>query len=186
MLLSFGEIISLAIMTVALGYIFSGFIQAPKNDPFALRKSFSWENLWFAAIVSAPAVILHEFGHKFVAMAFGYTATFHVYWFGLALGIVLKLISSPFLIIAPAFVSIPAGVSAMQGFWIAFAGPLVNLLLFGVSWYIVKYKSKNLSHKQVVGFAISQKLNLFLFIFNMIPFPPLDGYHVFSNLIGMF
>tara|TARA_Y100000310_G_C20460084_1_gene704914 strand:- start:253 stop:804 length:552 start_codon:yes stop_codon:yes gene_type:complete len=183
MLLSFGEIISLAIMTIALGYIFSGFIQMPRG-PFELKKRFSWDNLWFAAAVSAPAVILHEFGHKFVAMAFGYTATFHVYWLGLTLGIILKLISSPFLIIAPAFVSIPAGVSAMQGFLIAFAGPFVNLLLFFVSWYVLK--NHKMSHKMAVGFAISKKLNLFLFIFNMIPFPPLDGYHVFSNLVGMF
>tara|TARA_Y100000310_G_scaffold283455_1_gene305425 strand:- start:2946 stop:3494 length:549 start_codon:yes stop_codon:yes gene_type:complete len=182
-MLSLSEILSLAVMTVALGYIFSGFIKKPRG-PFEIEKKFSLDDLWFAAIVAAPAVILHEFGHKFVAIALGYTATFHVYWFGLGLGIVLKLISSPLMILAPAFVSIPAGVSAFEGFLIALAGPFVNLLLFFVSWYVLK--NHKVSHKVAVGLAISKKLNLFLFIFNMIPFPPLDGYHVFTNLLGMF
>jgi Zn-dependent protease len=174
------EILEMAVMVIGLAYIFSGFIQRPR-DPFEFKKRFDWKDLWFSAIVAAPAVVFHELGHKFVAMALGYSATFHVYWFGLALGIVLKLISSPLLIIAPAFVSIPAGVPAFQGAVIAFAGPFVNLVLFGVSTLVLKYKKK-MSRKEAVGWAISKKLNIFLFFFNMIPLPPLDGYHVLNGI----
>ena len=68
MLLSLFEIGQFIILTLALGYIFSGFI---KTDPYKPRKLFDWEDIKFAAIVSTPAVVLHEFGHKFVALAFG-------------------------------------------------------------------------------------------------------------------
>ncbi len=180
MVLSLLEIIEMLVMVVGLGYIFSGFIKVQRG-PFELKKRFDWKDLWFSAIVAAPAVVFHELGHKFVAMALGYSATFHVYWFGLALGIVLKVIASPLLIIAPAFVSIPAGVPGLQSALIAFAGPFVNLVLFALSALVLKYK-KRMSRKEAVGWAISKKLNIFLFFFNMIPLPPLDGYHVLSGL----
>jgi len=180
MLLTLVEVLSLVVMTLALGYIFSGFIRIPR-DLFEMKGGFDWENFWFAALVSAPAVVFHEFGHKFVAMALGYSATFHVYTFGLVLAVVLKMISSPLLILAPAYVSIPAGVPPLQGSLIAFAGPFVNLLLFGISALVLKLR-KNMSKKEMIGWAISKKLNLFLFIFNMIPIPPLDGFHVLSGL----
>tara|TARA_Y100000310_G_C20664821_1_gene806858 strand:- start:476 stop:1021 length:546 start_codon:yes stop_codon:yes gene_type:complete len=181
MVLSLLEILEMAVMVLGLAYIFSGFIQRPLG-PFEFKKRFDFRDLWFSAMVAAPAVVFHELGHKFVAMALGYSATFHVYWFGLGLGIILKLISSPLLIIAPAFVSIPAGVPAFQGAVIAFAGPFVNLVLFGLSYFVLKYKKK-MSKNEAVGWAISKKLNIFLFIFNMIPIPPLDGYHVLSAFI---
>lgn len=178
MVLSIGEIISLVVMTVVLGYIFTGYIIRDQIG-------FSWKGLKFAMIVAAPAVILHEFGHKFVAMAFGHSATFFVYWWGLGLALILKLVNSPLLILAPAYVSIPAGVPAFDGFWIAFAGPLVNLSLFGLSWMMLKYR-KNMKQKEMIGWTISKRLNLFLFIFNMIPIAPLDGSKVLSNFLLLF
>lgn len=182
--LSLAEILQLGIITFALGYIFSDYLPHPKQDPFAPKK-FSWEHLFFAAAIATPAVVFHEFGHKFVAMAFGLAATFHVFWTGLALGIILKLLAFPFLFLAPAYVSIPAGASALQSTLIAFAGPGVNLLLFCISALILKYK-KNLSHKELFALSISKKLNLFLFWFNLIPIPPLDGWTVLNGIIALF
>ncbi len=180
-MLSLWEIISLVIMTVALGYIFTGYV---RRDPYDFKR-FSWKELKFSMIVAAPAVVLHEFGHKFVAMAFGHSATFFVYWWGLGLALILKMLNSPLLILAPAYVSIPGGIPAFDGFWIAFAGPLVNLILFLISMLVLKYKKK-MKHIEMVGWSISKRLNLFLFIFNMIPIPPLDGSHVLSNLLAIF
>ena len=56
---------------------------------------FNWIDFKYAIYVSAPAIIIHELGHKFVAMAYGYTATFEMFSLGLAIGVVLKLIGSP-------------------------------------------------------------------------------------------
>ncbi len=182
--LSPAEIIQLIIITFALGYIFSGYIPRHKEDPFSLKK-FSWEHLLFAAMIATPAVVLHEFGHKFVAIAFGLAASFHVFWMGLVLGIALKVIGSPFLFLAPAYVSIPAGATALQTTLIAFAGPGVNILLWGISALVLKYK-KRISHKEMFAWGVSKKLNFFLFWFNLIPIPPLDGWAVLNGIIGLF
>ncbi|MBI5871939.1 hypothetical protein HZB88_02535 [archaeon] len=181
------EILYLIILTLAVGYIFSGFIRLPKRgDYYAYHKPkfFDWRDIKFAAIVAAPAIIFHEFAHKFVALGFGLSASFSIFWFGLFLGVVLRLINSPFLILAPAFVSIPALTSPAQGAWIAAAGPLMNLCLFFASSYLLKHK--NLKKKEFIGLVISKKLNLLLFIFNMIPFPPLDGYRVLEGILQLF
>ena len=182
--LSLAEISQLFVITFALGYIFSGFIQRPKDDPFSLKR-FSWKDLLFAASIATPAVVLHEFGHKFVALAFGFAASFHVFWAGLVLGVLLKVIGSPFLFLAPAYVSIPAGASALQSTFIAFAGPGVNLLLWGISALVLKHKKK-MSEQELFGWAISKKQNFFLFWFNLIPIPPLDGWAVLMGILGLF
>lgn len=181
-LFSLWEIFQLLIITLALGYILSGYIQSPTKDPFSLKR-FSWKDIWFAALIATPAVVFHEFGHKFMAMAFGLSATLHAFWGGLVLGVLLKLIGSPFLFLAPAYVSF-SGATALQSALIAFAGPAVNLLLWGISSLILKYK-KNLSHQSMLALAISKKLNFFLFWFNLIPIPPLDGWNLLQGIMGM-
>ena len=182
-LLDAWEILQLLIITGALGYIFSGLIQRP--DEIFSGKGFSWKNLWFAALIATPAVVLHEFGHKFVALAFGFAASFHVFWTGLFLGILLRLFGSPFLFLAPAYVSFSAEASALQSTLIAFAGPGVNFLLWGVSALVLKYK-KNLSGNSLFGWSLSKRLNFLLFWFNLLPIPPLDGWSVLMGIIGMF
>ncbi|MCX6706856.1 MAG: hypothetical protein NT001_01805 [Candidatus Woesearchaeota archaeon] len=162
MILSLQEIIDIVIITLALGYIFSGMfdryrkISVPEGeneeyDPIAhIQKKrsfgmgmFDWESLKFAMIITAPAVILHEFGHKFVAMAFGATATFHaadlfgIPYGGVLLGVVLKLMNTGFIFFIPAFVS-HTPVSNMGDILIAFAGPAVNQLLWIVPMLIMK------------------------------------------------
>ena len=182
MLLSLFEIGQFIILTLALGYIFSGFI---KTDPYKPRKLFDWEDIKFAAIVSTPAVVLHEFGHKFVALAFGLDATFYVWGTGLIIGIILKAINSPFLFLAPAYVAISGSALPYQSALIAFAGPFVNLLIYVVSIFVIKTKKK-MSDKELIGWTISKRLNIFLFIFNLIPIGPLDGAQVLNGLMGMF
>lgn len=181
--ITFGEIISLVIITVVLGYIFVDYITPRRMDPFSLTNN-RWKDIKFAALIIAPAVIIHELFHKFVAMSFGFPAVFHVYWFGLGLALILKLLSSPIIILAPAFVSYPALATASQNMLIAFAGPFANLLMFVGATLWLKYGKLN--QKKVVILSLTKKINLFLFIFNMIPIPPFDGYHVFSGLLSMF
>ena len=183
-LFSLWEIVQLVIITIALGYILSGYIQSPTKDPFSLKR-FSWKDIWFAALVATPAVVFHEFGHKFMAIGFGLAASFHVFWGGLVLGVLLKLLGSPFLFLAPAYVSIPSGATAIQSALIAFAGPGVNLLLWGISVLVLKYKKK-MSHSSMLAWGISQKMNLFLFWFNLIPLPPLDGWTVLQGILSAF
>lgn len=183
MLISILEIIYLLITTLVIGFIFMDYIKVPTVELFK-RRGFDWNAFKFAALVAAPGVILHELGHKFVAMALGYSATFSVYWFGLFLGIFLKLISSPFMILASGFVSIPGIQNPLQNSFIAFAGPFVNLVLWIGSWLILN-NAKNLKRKTALFLYLTKRINMILFIFNMLPIPPLDGYQVFSGLFSV-
>ncbi len=184
MIISTREIFDMVVMTAALGFIFEGMFRQfrPKKDILEhyRRPGFDWDAFKFAAMVTAPAIILHELGHKFVAMSFGISATFYAAYMWLGIGIILKLINSPFIFFVPAFVAITPtdpGTSAL----IAFSGPAVNGLLWLASHIAIK---RNLVKKKHIPYAyISRYINGFLFIFNMIPIPGFDGSHVFEGVI---
>jgi len=57
----------------------------------------------------------------------------------------------------------------------------MNLFLFFISWLIIN-NAKKLTRKQAIALYLTKQINLFLFIFNMLPIPPLDGFQVFSGL----
>ena len=168
------EVLNMLVMTVAVSFIFRAAFGLQKEYPF-------WKGMSYAAMVSAPAVILHEFGHKFVAMGFGLGATFSIALFWLALGVLLVLIKSPFIFFVPAFVSIVGQATPLQNALISVAGPAVNLLLYLLAIVVQKYAK--LSHKSFVFWTLTRKINGFLAIFNMIPFPPFDGYGFFSSIL---
>jgi Zn-dependent protease len=179
-LITLQEIAELILMTVVIGYIFMGrFTARPKTIYDMIKpKKFDFKDFGFAALVTAPAVVLHELAHKFVAMSYGYSATFHTWIPGLAIGVFLKLIGSPFILVAPGYVQIPAITNAITYRLIAFAGPAVNLILWIGATIILK-KSKNLTRNQTVALGLTKTINMILFFFNMIPFGPFDGAKVF-------
>lgn len=194
MILTPWEIIDIIIMTLFVGFIFRDQFRAPsrisyEDDPVGYHMKSSmginWNDFWFAAAITAPAIILHEFGHKFLAMSFGYTATFHAAYFWLATGLVLKLLSFPFIFFVPAYVSYPAMATPIQSAIIAFAGPAVNLILWlGASFVLKKRLVRD--KKIIAALVVTTKINMFLFIFNMIPIPPFDGYHVVEGIFRTF
>lgn len=174
MLISIPEVLDILVTTVAAGFIFMGFV----NEPGGETKSFA-ERLIFSILVAAPAIILHEFGHKFMALALGYTATFHAAYTWLAIGIVLKLISFPFLLIVPAYVSI-IGASGFKAAMVAGAGPAVNGLLWLTSWLLLKFGKFSRRTEAILYY--SRTINMFLFVFNLLPIPGFDGAGFWFNL----
>jgi Zn-dependent protease len=172
MIITLSEVISFIILVLAIGYIFTS------NFVKSVHPGFNFENFKMALLATSPAVFFHELFHKVFAMAFGHQATFHIFTPGLIIAVILKLINSPFIFIAPGFVSIPPIASELQFRLIAFAGPLANLVLFLIATLILKI-SKNLSEKQLIILHLTKKINLILLAFNMIPFGPLDGAKVF-------
>jgi len=181
------EIIDILIMTFAIGFIFKDLFKKPTeidHDPLTYHKPnrfINWNDLKFAMLVTAPAVIFHELGHKFVAMSMGLYATFHAAYTWLGLGVVLKLIGTPFIFFVPAYVAHSAAASPLQSAIIAFAGPAVNLILWLGSMYILK-AAKKLTRTQHVALVLTKRINMFLFLFNMTPIPPFDGGHVVFGL----
>ena len=192
-LITFGEIIDLVIMTFFVGYIFSGIIPVRRGnyDPLIhYKRGFDFEGLKFAIMATAPAIILHELAHKFVALGFGLDAVFYAFYrssFTLMLGIltiISKLTGFGFMFFVPGFVGISGNGTHLQFSLTAFAGPFVNLILWLGSWYLLKYKKYK--KKYYLLLILTQRINMFLFIFNMIPIPGFDGYRVFIGLIRTF
>ncbi len=181
------EILNFAIMSVVIGYIFMGLYPSRPRTVYDMthKKKFDLRGFKFAVMIAAPAIVLHELAHKFVAMGYGYTASFELFPMGLAIGVILKLIGSPFLLIAPGYVSI--GVEALSNSVayriIAFAGPATNLVIWLGSMFLLKSK-RRWSTWQFSALRMSKYLNMLLFFFNMIPFGPFDGAKVFFGPPG--
>lgn len=172
-------------MTVALGYIFMDYVRMPRTEysVLGIKEGFNWEDFKFAALITAPGIVLHELAHKFLGLAFGLSATFQASYFGLAIGVLLKLMHSPFILFIPGYVSLQGTTTALGSALTALVGPLANLFLFLTSNYILHHR-KHLTKKQAVLLYATKQINLFLFIFNMLPIPPFDGFQFISGLIS--
>ena len=192
-LITFGEIIDLIIMTLFVGYIFSDIIPVRREsyDPLVhYKRGFDFGALKFAIMATAPAIILHELAHKFVAIGFGLNAIFFAFYrstFTLMLGIftiISKLTGFGFMFFVPGFVSISGNGTHLQFALTAFAGPFVNLILWLGSLYMLK--NRKYKKKYYLLLLLTSRINMFLFIFNMLPIPGFDGYKVFVGLIRAF
>lgn len=193
MVVSINEIMDLIIMTLAIGFIFKDAFPKPaskKYDPVqelrnAAKGAVDYGSFLFAALIAAPGIILHEMAHKFVALFFGVQAVFHAAYTWLFIGVFLKMLNFGFIFFVPGYVEYPAAsVTLIQSAIIAVSGPLINLILFAGAWAVLKHgkvKDKN----KLLALHLTKNINLFLFIFNMIPIPPFDGYSFFYDLYRM-
>jgi Zn-dependent protease len=181
MVFTISEIINIAITIVGLGIIFTGFLpQKHDNIEELLKPSIlNFQKIKYAIIVTAPAILLHEFAHKFTALSLGLKAIYHASIGGLGLGIILRLVGSSFLILVPGYVSVSGAGPGSFYSLVALAGPLTNLALFGLFSLAL---NKDFAPKYNYELAVMKKINFFLFVFNMIPIPGFDGFHVLRNL----
>lgn len=180
------EIWHIIIATLVVGYIFTGMFKLKVSKKDVLddyTKGFDWHEFWFACFVAAPGIILHEMAHKFVAMSFGLGAFFQASYTGLLLGVLLKLFGSGFVILAPGYVVI-SGAGFLQSIITAAAGPLINLMLWTSAFLFLRYK-KNITRKESIFWTLTEHINKWLFIFNILPIPPLDGYKVWIPIFQL-
>ncbi|MEK6886464.1 MAG: hypothetical protein AABW88_01400 [Nanoarchaeota archaeon] len=201
-LFTLSELLDVIILCFMMGLIFFRFFANyntfNKHSHFYQKSGFNKSDFIFSICLFVPAIVLHELGHKFVAMGFGYEATFHspisiqhilnpflIFSDFFALLMVIAIVSSflggSFLFFVPAYVSFSAAATPFQTVLIAFAGPAVNLILWLVpKWMVNQGKVK---HKYVPFAIITSKINMFLFAFNMIPIPGFDGSKVLFGII---
>lgn len=189
-LLSFRELFDMVLMSLVIGFIFKDIFRQHRGwrTPEEVMKNITpgfkisrISDFWYAVLLVAPSIIFHEFGHKFTAMAFGLNATFHAAYVWLGIGVLLKIVMPGFIFFVPAYVSFPNTVTPLQSALIAFAGPAVN----GLFWLIpyIYLKSGARPKKEILRYLIFfKRINGFLFIFNMLPIPLFDGYHVYAGL----
>jgi Zn-dependent protease len=181
----------MAIMAVAIGFIFKDLplfnIVRTSYSGIPIQKGPS--NFLLAIYAVVPGIILHELFHKFVALSYGASAIFQANFMFLLIGVALKLLRFPFIIIAPAYVAIFAsnGLAGHEMALIGFAGPFANLLLYLAAFAILKIDLKAFrSLKEnpywytiLVG---TKYVNGILFLFNMLPIPGFDGHHIYRGL----
>lgn len=194
------EILDIFIMVAFLAYIFKDIIK-PRQQQSIIeyidrgnvdKATSSWlsSDLWFTIAVVGPCIVLHELAHKFVAMAFGYDAVFYAFYhqpFTLIVGIIAILSITynwGFLLIVPGFVQILGGPPPGTNALIAFAGPAIHGLFYLTS-LVVERQGLAGTPDQRDFWYMTRKLNGFLFIFNMLPLPGIDGFKVFTSLVQL-
>ncbi|HLC52608.1 MAG TPA: metalloprotease [Candidatus Nanoarchaeia archaeon] len=163
-------------LSLAFTFIYAGASIINGNISKVLTVSFLMMFV-ISLFTAGLGFLLHELAHKFAAQYYGLTAEFRAFdqMLYLAMGLAVFI---GFIFAAPGAVIISGLVTRKENGIISAAGPLTNYLL-GIIFlvllifYPVVIKSINIWS---IGFSI----NMWLGLFNMIPFGNLDGLKVFN------
>jgi Zn-dependent protease len=150
----------------------------------AFQDSARYVSIVFVLIAS---IVLHELGHALVATWEGdptprirghltWNPVVHMGWMSIALIAVMGI----------GWGRTPVTRSMFRhrrwgAVLVSFAGPAVNLFLAVVGAFVLVFALKNGVPRdgRIVGFwSVVLQFNVLLFLFNMIPIPPLDGFSV--------
>ncbi len=154
---------------------------------FVLALAFSSWNLALFPLTLFIIVIAfaaHEvIGHKLVAQHFGYFAEYRMWTYGLVIALASSFLG--FIFAAPGAVYISpvrkrfafhvARITERENGIISLGGPAVNIVL-GFATAAAAFALPAFSGV----FSTASSISFWLAIFNLIPFPPLDGSKVFA------
>lgn len=169
-------IISWLVLSVAFG---AGYIYRGSLTGFTV-----------SLIAVATGFIFHELAHRYVAIKYGMIARYKAWYLGLAVALMVALITAkifgnPFVIAAPgAVVIMHYGMYDISYIRrecrIAAAGPLANIAV-ALATLIASYfiGSPWSYYARFIG-----SVNAWLAFFNLLPIPPLDGSKIFRASIG--
>jgi len=143
-----------------------------------------------------PALTFHEWGHAYMAKFFGDDTAQRAGRLTLNPMAHLDMMGTLaiFLIGFGWAKPVPINPTRMKGrwaeFWVASAGPLMNLalaLLFSLLFHLHAYVWFGAANAEIViqVIQISLFLNLALCFFNLIPIGPLDGRTIFAKLLPL-
>jgi Zn-dependent protease len=167
------EIKELGISALVIGFIFAWIM---RGGPIFRETNFF---IVFAIMLVAvgAAFIFHELAHKAVAQRFGCWAEYRMWDTGLIMAFLLA-VTLGFVFAAPGAVYIQSGyapITRRENGLISLAGPVANLGL-ALLFLMLAFGGGVFGLLGRIGFIV----NTFLALFNMIPFPPLDGSKVMA------
>ncbi|WP_458455280.1 site-2 protease family protein [Methanobrevibacter sp.] len=143
----------------------------------------------FVLIGVGTGFILHELGHKFVSMKYGYWAEFKLWPQGLIFALITSFFG--FVFAAPGAVYTYANymTDEING-KISIAGPIVNIILalIFLAIAVMVYPSAFYSETSALIFiacSIGYSINSFLATFNLLPIGNLDGSKVLRWNFGI-
>ncbi len=158
--------VSVVVLTVAFAIVFMQWYDLPEAT--ALGEFATWLIICFVIVLAG--FVFHELGHKFVAQAYGAWAEYRMYPQGLGLALVVSLLG--FIFAAPGAVYIQGMISKRQNGMISVAGPMVNLVVGIIALLVASLLNGGMLE---FAFLMLARISLILALFNLIPFPPLDG-----------
>lgn len=162
--------VAVLVLTLAFTIILSkGGSVLDSNKYVSLLKIFG-----IALILVTFSFLIHEFGHKYVAQFYGAWSEFRMYPAGLFMALIFSVFG--FLFAAPGAVYIRGNITNEQNGKISLAGPMMNFMFAAAS---IGLSLVTTGLTQSVFFQLAW-LNAFLGLFNLIPFPPFDGYKIAS------
>lgn len=160
--------------------------------------AFRLEQLPFVLIVIGIAFTVHEFAHAYTAYKFGDPTAYNEGRVTLNPMAHLDLFGTLLILIAGFGWAKPVPVNRfyfrrprLMGVITTAAGPFSNLLIAFVGLLLLMIlqrlgiSSLSLGVQEAVFtfFFILVRLNIVLFVFNLIPLPPLDGYRIIEDLV---
>ncbi|MCZ8511158.1 site-2 protease family protein [Paenibacillus filicis] len=161
--------------------------------------AFPLQHLPFIFLVLMLSFSVHEFAHAYMADRFGDPTPRSMGRVTLNPRAHLDILGIVFFLVVGIGWAKPVLVNRgkfkrprLMGILVSFAGPLSNLVLAFVSLLIMYALVKfGLLDDMTRGISLALKLffyymitqNIFLFILNLIPFPPLDGYRILEDLL---
>jgi len=161
-------------LSVAFAFAFSG--MSLLSGAFSVSRVFSISFLQLigvSVVTAGLGFLLHELAHKFVAQRYGCVAEFRAFdqMLYLALGLAVVI---GFIFAAPGAVMISGSITRRENGLVSAAGPLTNFVL-GMIFLGLSVLFPQFAWMFMVGFHI----NLWLGLFNMIPFGNFDGIKIF-------
>lgn len=157
-------------ISIAFAILLSGGISA-----------FGSLNVFFVSFVISGftvgiAFLFHEIMHKFMAQKYHLWAEFRAFYKMLWLAIAFSFFG--FIIAAPGAVMIRGFLSREKNGKISLAGPLTNIILAFLFFVLLLFfKTEGILN---LFFYYGLIINSLLALFNLIPFPPFDGYKVYA------
>lgn len=161
--------------------------------------AFPLKDIPLVVLVLMVAFTFHEFAHAYVAYKFGdptaqrqgrltLSPLKHLDPFGTILIFLVGFGWAKPVPVMRSYFKKPR----LAGVLVSIAGPISNLVIAAIGmaiWYalmkigIDQYISANVYQTLYTFFNLLISLNVLLFVFNLLPFPPLDGYRIIEDLM---